>query len=317
MHVKQKKFMLAPNDAVTPESLKDIEYPYLASFKYDGFRAVCAGGDLVSRKWRDYGVHVKVRFHPVITACRTRRYVFDGELYSEKREFHELQSMLSKTVNGDKLPADVKYYVFDGMTALEWNEGCLRTFEERLKFVREKVEAENLDDRVVIVEQVLVNNHEEALEYYQQALDNGHEGLILRKAKSLYKHNRATFNEGTMYKMKPENTVDCKLIGYVPMKRMKEEFASDENRERELTGELKRTYKQEHLEEVDEIGSYIIELPDGTTCKATIEKGVDLGIDISNIRESLGKAVEVVYMDHGVKDKPRFPRIRRWREDLD
>lgn len=317
MQIKQKKLMLAPNTAVTPSELCNVEYPMLASYKLDGFRAICAGGDLSSRRWRDYGLHVKKHFYDAITACRTGNFVLDGELYSTEHGFNELQSMLSKTVTGEKLPPSVKFFVFDGMTVPEWNDGCLRTFDERLNFITHKVHTLGLTDKVQVLDQVLLNDHSEAEKLFSKAIELGYEGLILKNPDGLYKHNRATANENSMFKMKAENTVDGVLIGYTTMKRMNEEFAADENREREATGELKRTYKQEHLQETDEIGSFEVRLADGTTFRAMVEKGVDLGLTKHNVESKLGRHVEVVYMDHGVKDKPRFPRIRRWREDLD
>ena len=96
---------------------------------------------------------------------------------------------------------------------------------------------------------------------------------------------------------------------------MKTEYAKSDRGEDEL-GRTIRTSAKATREEYDGIGSIVLMSSDGVEFCAGTAKECDLKITWDNRDIHLGRWVEVRFMRHGAKDKPRFAGITRTRYEL-
>ena len=322
------RVMLAPNRAVETSELPN--YPYLASYKLDGMRATVyplrdVNGDLTgrsaffSRSAKMLRPLIHTKWEKFLQEAHRCGMVFDGELYSEELEFSELMSVLKKT--GRDIPDHVKFHVFDAMTVSEWENGTERPFIERYDEYRRWVVAYKMREGVLdrgdvrSLRQFKVRSPEALGKFIDGSLEMGYEGAIVRDPVSQYKHGRGTILEDIIYKFKEWVTLDAKVVGFKKATRMRTEYAKSERGEDEL-GRTIRTSAKATREEYDAIGSVELETSDGTRFLAGFHRDFD-GVMEWEFREGyIGEWVEVRFMKHGAKDKPRFAGITRWRPDI-
>jgi DNA ligase-1 len=154
---------------------------------------------------------------------------------------------------------------------------------------------------------------------------NGGEGLMLKCPNSVYRHSRSTVKQNEFFKLKFWDTINGKIVDFKQKQRLTEE-ARENNTEKSALGRTKRGHRQDDREAVDDIGSVEIEItegqvfPKGTRFFAMWSKEapeIRAAMTWDNRAEFIGKHVEIEYQSHGSKDKPRLPRIVRWRRDLD
>jgi DNA ligase-1 len=173
---------------------------------------------------------------------------------------------------------------------------------------------------VAAVQQVYVEDWQEAEQLYEEYLARGFEGLISRDPEGGYKHGRSTPRDGLMYKFKQMATIDVKIVGFQQKERMTDDYKNSD-RGREEDGSITRTSSKSTRELVpDCIGATQVRLDDGTTCNVCLKRGVSyeaLGISWKNRKKFIGRYVEIEYQECGTKDRPRLGRIIRLRPDLD
>jgi DNA ligase-1 len=307
------KVQLAPNKAVDFNSeYLEKGFPFLASGKLDGMRAVTLDGMFFSRSMKPLKNDIQELFSDFLLESKRAGFVFDGELYSETLTFSEIMSALSRG------GADVKFHIFDVMSEAEWKYGGERPFADRVTEYHNWVNhycQRHTECRVVAVKQFGCLHPEHLKELFGKAMSDGFEGVMLRDPAGRYKHGRGTLNEGLIYKFKEWVTVDAKIVGYKRATRMKKAYAESDRGTDEL-GRSHRTSAKGTREEYDGIGSVVLESSDGVQFGAGIAPECDLKIDWSNKDEFIGRWVEIKFMRHGTKDKPRFAGIVRGRDDL-
>jgi hypothetical protein len=104
----------------------------------------------------------------------------------------------------------VKYTVWDIITVDEYYDNKSSTpYNERLSRL-EDVVTEAKSTLVVPVESSIVVNYEEALELFQEALNRGEEGTILKASNGAWKDGKPNWQ----IKMKLEIDVDLKIVGF-------------------------------------------------------------------------------------------------------
>tara|TARA_R110000824_G_scaffold361868_1_gene549766 strand:- start:833 stop:1864 length:1032 start_codon:yes stop_codon:yes gene_type:complete len=322
-----RKVLLAPNRAIdfTSDLLK---FPYLVSDKMDGMRAITIDGQMFSRSMKPLREGIHEYFSEFLIEADRAGFVFDGELYSEEVPFNKLMSTFSR--GGADVPSHVRYCIFDMMTKDEWLNGTERPFANRVtecenwmhhhrKRLAHIYETAKIwpypSSKAFAVPQYIVENSENLQKRFDSAMSRGFEGLIIRDPLGRYKHGRGTLNEGLIYKFKEWVTVDAKIVGYNKSTRMKKEYA-DSDRGKDELGRTKRTSAKNTREEIDGIGSIIVQSSDGVEFACGTDKDCDFTISWDTRDDFLDKWVEVRFMRHGVKDKPRFAGITRLRPDL-
>jgi ATP-dependent DNA ligase len=178
---------------------------------------------------------------------------------------------------------------------------------------------------LVPVEQHTCLNSEQVTEQMKPVKESGGEGLMLKNPTSYYVHSRTTATQNLFWKLKFWNECNAKIVGFKQGQTLTEE-ARENNTERSALGNLKRGHRKGDRVEVDKVGSVEVEVtdgqafPKGTRCFVGFtEEAYDLrtAITWANKEKFLGKHVDIVYQEHGAKNKPRMGRIMRLRPDLD
>lgn len=304
-----KSVMLAPNELPSPD---DLTYPLLASLKFDGRRCLVNPDGLWSRTMKPQSnKNLPAHLAALMEYSRDCGLVFDGELYSPDLTFNELESVFKS--DDAPIPESVAFYCFDSMKADQWG-ACPDDFQTRegLTGMRIRTHTNELK-HVKVVSQVPVFNAAEVRAKYEEALEAGFEGLILRSLEGKYKHGRATLREGTIFKQKPFDLLDAKVIGYEQQQGLK----ADIKRTKNELGRTARTFKQADYELVENMGALKVRDEKGREFSIGWGKGWTQAkrLDLWVRRDSLvGEWVEVRCMGVGEKDLPRMPQLIRFRE---
>lgn len=326
-----RKLMLAPNQQVlfdspfieyTDEVWKTISGGMYSSRKLDGMRCLVYGGNFFSRALKPLKLGFRLHRFPELSKISQKEdLVFDGELFSEKLSFSQLMSVLRNQQT--HIPDHVQLHVIDMLTLEEYQGTAFRHYGFATRYVRMTgVMGLALQTTgVVPVQQYPMHRAEDAERHFNDVTSLGGEGTILRSGNGRYKHGRATLNEGTLFKFKKWHTEDARIIGFEQGTSMTKAYANSQRGKNE-DGSKARTSAKETRELVDTIGSIKVQLKNGVCCNVGQARGkkdmfMEVGLVWKNRYSVLNKWVEIEYMEHGVKDKPRFGRIVRFRPDLD
>jgi DNA ligase-1 len=328
-HAKLPQPMLAPNDC---PDLGNIPYPILASSKLDGVRFLIFDGKMLSRKMEPLHPATVKRFQPVIDWAAESNICVDGEIWSPNLKFNQIQSALAHPSPNDGL----KLYVFDILPIDEWYSQkswkekdageYLTPFSQRHEqYVQWCKGKDSPRQFLVPVEQHRCLDKGQVMAQMRVAREQNGEGLMLKAPDSFYVHSRTTAKQNIFWKLKFWNEVNAKIVGFKQGKTLTEE-ARENNTERNALGSLKRGHRKGDREEVDKVGSVEVEVtsgqifPAGTRCFVGFtEEAYSLRTEITweNKERFLGKHVDIVFQEHGSKNKPRMGRIVRLRQDLD
>jgi ATP-dependent DNA ligase len=202
------------------ESLKfrdrHIRYPMLGSPKLDGYRMLVFEGKCRTISQKEIkNPKVQEYFKELIDYVNAHNLFLDGDLYFENQEKYSFTD-LQKIVHSKELeiPKDMElgFYIFDGMTIAQWERGCEPAYGARVRLVEEAVECLSLHAHTFAQEQIKVMNFKEAEELFENCVEDGYEGLILRHPMAPYKKGRATIGDGLGFKFKKWETKMGKVL---------------------------------------------------------------------------------------------------------
>lgn len=278
----------------TAAELSELRYPLYASPKLDGVRGVIVDGQLRSRSLKPFP-------NPFVSARFSKKSLdgLDGELILGSPTAKDVYRVTNGACARETGTPDVQFHVFD-------NFKTKGEFHQRIKTLPNK---ENL----VWVVQHVVMNEQELLDYEQEQLDLGYEGLILRSPDGPYKFGRSTVKEGWMLKLKRFLDSEAEILD------VEEEM---ENTNEKVTNELGRGQRSSHQAGLVPKGRA------GTLCvrdvTSKVEFRIGTGLDDAdkayywkNRDAVIGKLVKYKYFPVGVKDKPRHPVYLGGREKWD
>lgn len=283
------KPMLA-TDAV----LEKLRFPLLASPKLDGVRAVVRNGIVYSRSNKSIpNKFVQLKFKHLEH--------YDGELIvGEPTSKSVYRDTVSHVMAHDKTDYDLRFYVFDHV------QDVSLPYEHRNDLARCE------HDGVVCLSQYPIHNLDKLLDYEEQMLELGYEGLILRDPNAPYKYGRSTVNEGYLLKMKRFTDAEFEVIGF-------EERMHNGNEA--TTNELGRTARSSHEAGkvgLGDLGALVLQ-GDGFTFR------VGTGFDdttrriLWDIRRDglVGRLAKIKYFAVGMKTAPRHPVFLGFRDRND
>jgi len=328
------KPQLAPNQSV---KLDSVFYPLFSSYKLDGIRMCPINGELLSRSLKpiqNKQLQDIFKFLKVLT--KKHNIILDGEIYGEGLTFQQIYSYVctddftserSIKRNGKvlQIPDELKFYCFDCIIDENYSEPFVSRVEKLKSLLNNSLKEHK--DRIVFVEQTVVNNEEEVKTMYREALENGCEGLILKSLDGRYKRNRGTIKEGLIYKVKPFNTYDAKII------RVEQGTVVNPNAEK-TTNELGRSVTSRKKGDrvlINKASCFWVMFGDKelkVTIASTSEDKVEMKKDKdyfqkklteiwANQEKYIGRYIEYKGMSIGAKDVPRHPVMVRFREDKD
>lgn len=188
---------------------------WIFEIKWDGYRAVayCNGKsvELVSRKLTPF----TEKYYPVADALKELKYkvVFDGEIIAvDDRGMAVFQSLQ----NWQNTPVHLQYSIFD----ILWLDGYDVThlpLTERKKFLKEILPE---DHEVIKYSDHVVENGKD---FFQVAVSQGLEGIMAKKANSVYQTDKRTEN---WVKIKVNLRQEVIIVGYTEPRRTRKYFGS-------------------------------------------------------------------------------------------
>lgn len=287
---------------------------WLVTPKLDGIRALTVDGDLVSRSLKKIqNHHIRESVNQLIAGTDI---MLDGELMLQSSTA-TLQDVVSAVMSRDGTPA-FRYVVFDFLCP---SQGVLTTtpYLERMEHLiryKTKLIRENRGHFIDILTPQEVVSKEAFMGSYQDFLDRGMEGLMVRSFDSPYKHGRSTYNEGWLLKYKPEEDSEAVVIGFEQRYHNQNEAITN------ALGHTERSSKAEGLVPVEQVGRLNVK-----DIKSGLEFGVGTGFTDEertkmwlNQSEYLGKILTYRFSPVGVDLKtgmPRFPSFKGFRHPDD
>lgn len=319
MNKYMNRAMLAPNDKI---NIDQVELPVLVSPKLDGIRCVIREGQLFTRAGKLIPNQKISEELTDLIELSHKGYVLDGELYDHGNTFQNIQSMC---MNHDlELSDTFAFHAFDSVLWDDWIKSdskigemyCVRL--ERLEKLLEGITT----PRVRLIQHVLATEPEHVKTAYKSYLDGGYEGAMIRSLDGLYKRGRATLREADLLKIKPISTIDGKIVNVF----FKKEMIDPDHGETDERGYKKRQFKKNYFRETKIVGSVKVVSPDSKFGETEFQVAFGKGFNakdiekiskeyIENAETLLGRWVEVEFMDIGCKDKPRLPKLVRFRDD--
>jgi len=278
--------------------LSALKYPLFASYKLDGVRAFISEGNVWSRKFKPIpNKYVQEKFSKLPSNL-------DGELILGDPTAKDCyrKTMSAVMSHDDEAGKEVEFYVFDKVLD--------RTFSERYNIV--KVEC-GCKVGVVVVEQKMIYSVEELLAFEEFALEQGHEGIMVRSIDGIYKHGRSTVREGWLLKVKRFEDSEAVVLGSMEFQHNTNEAFKDE------LGHTKRSTAKAGKVGAGMLGKLLVR-----DCKTGVEFEIGTGFDFEerkslwDERESLvGRIAKYKHFPSGSKDRPRFPVFLGWRNPID
>lgn len=298
--MKTFKPMLAPNETI---DIKTLKYPLLASYKLDGIRCIFRNGEMTSRALKQFpNIQLRKRFEYLTDFAKKNNVLLDGELLSKSTTFNTLSGLTRQL--DKELPEDLFFYCFDAVH----QEDYLQSFRTRTTFLEVlRIEFPYFK----IVTQWAINNPDEINGLYENALAWGCDGLILRDPTGKYKFGRGTIKEGLIYKMKPFQTFDAKIIDVIQATEVRE---GAEKKINEL-GRSVTSKKKDDRVLIDKASAFVVKYK-GKELKVTIAMTDKEKEEVwKNRCQYIGVMIEYKGMLVGAKDLPRHPVFLRFRDD--
>jgi len=204
--IKEFRLMLAE----TYRSHMEDIFPIAVEPKYDGMRAVViVDGDnlnILSRKGLEISslYFIALQCRDILKINNITNGVFDGEIFSE--DWNKTIHLVKKEDLPQSERIKLTYHVFDFMDVKSFYSGfCNKSYILR----RKQLEKFNfIDTNINLVESKTANSFEEASVIYERYLEEGYEGVMLKKLDAPYEGKRRT----SWLKLKPEETFEGQII---------------------------------------------------------------------------------------------------------
>ena len=172
---------------------------FLVSEKYDGIRAVWKNGRLQTRNGEP--IHAPDWF----TESLPKTWL-DGELWSKRRDYETVSSVVRKTIPVDSEWRTIKYMVFDA-------PDHKHTFQDRVARYTKLLTDAGLA-HVKPVAQFRVSGRDALMSRLKEYTQQGAEGLMLHRADAMYRDGRSD----NLLKLKTYMDDEAVVIGHIPGK---------------------------------------------------------------------------------------------------
>jgi len=184
--------------------------------KFNGMRCVATKDGLFTRKGEKYVSvpHIENALKPFFKEYP--KAVLDGELFNNdlRQQLNEISKLIRKTKHiesADLVESEkkVKFYIYDGYNFGEKSD----ILSEKTPYIDRKMWIDivviPLSKYFVEVDTKIVKNKKHLDELYQELVDDGQEGGILRKMSASYEHKRSK----NLLKVKPEDDDEAEIVG--------------------------------------------------------------------------------------------------------
>jgi DNA ligase-1 len=197
------------------------------------------------------------------------------------------------------------YYLFDDFSS------PADSYRRRIDRLIERFSLEEFNGfRVRLHDCRRVESLAELLAYEEECLELGYEGLILRSLHGRYKFNRTTLREDIAFKLKRFQDSEAEIIG------LEEEMENTNEAETNELGRTKRSTAKAGLVGKGTLGAFLVR---------DLVTGVEFRIGSGALltkegrakyynEKYIGKIVTYKFFPVGVKDKPRHPIVKGFRD---
>jgi len=275
-----------------PNYFKELRYPLLCSPKYDGIRGIVWGGVVMSRKFKPLPSE-QVQSEFGYLDC------LDGELIEGDPHDHDVYNRTQSFVMSERKPGSLRFFVFDTVKP----NMAYTMYLDRYEYLLGLKKSGNLSDKVVIVEQELVEDEAELLAFETKALSRGFEGIIMRDPRGWYKQGRGTWKEGLIYKLKRFEDAEGVVVDFQEQRENTNELKWD------ALGYAERSTNKEGLLAANTLGAFIVDYGGQILSVAPgifdydERRRIWLNKDLYR-----GAGLKFRFFGRGMKDLPRFPR---------
>lgn len=280
---------------------KDLSYPLGASIKLDGIRCLRVGGQTLSRSFKQIPnkyIQAQMANLPDGLDGELVTYNTDGTV----RTFSEVQGDIMSQDGEPNFKFEIFDYVKDSLD---------KPYQDRLVDLRSLA----LPSFCTLVLPIICNNEAELLAYEEQAIADGHEGIMTRNLKGGYKCGRATFKSQDLVKIKRFVDSEAEIIGFEEKLHNANEAETDE------LGHTKRSSAKSGLIPAGTLGTLLVrDVHDGREFGIGTGKGLNDALKKEiwdNQSKYLGKIVKYQYQEVGTKDNPRIPSFQGFRDPRD
>ena len=309
------KSMLAKKVETIEDGFEAVEEPAAVDTKYDGLRAQIHVKDGEAKIFTRRLENVTKQFPDVKKYVEehldAENCIIDSEIIGVKDgeviPFQRLSKRIKRKYEIERLRKEipVKVRPFD----ILYNEESLMNmpYEERWKELEAIIEE---NDDVRLVDRVVTSEESEVNRVQQEALEAGHEGVMMKALEAPYKPGSRV---GYMVKLKPVmETLDLAVIGAQWSEgrksgwlgRLKLGCWNQKTEGYEMVGRMSSGLTDEQLEEITERLKPLIESENGRDVKLRPE--VILEVEYEEIQESPTYSSGYAL---------RFPRLKQFRDD--
>lgn len=299
------------------ENLHMLPYPVAVFIKYDGVRTLQRNGN--------YGRSLKLHANPHLQELfnKPEYFGFDAEGIVGDPEAPDCISQTSggfsrqkdKPKEGKVVKVDATLYVFDDFTNPDL------TFHERYTLACFRVRtllAADPSAPLRIAPMTIIHNVEDLLAMEDRALEEGHEGLIIRRLDGKYKFGRCTAKEGTYLRVKRFEERE----GIIES--CEEGFRNTNEKKRDPLGHAERSTAKDGMVPNGEIASFWVrdlvsnELVKVSAGKLTKQEALEGFQNFDTMFKGKISKYKVFAKGTGNFTKPRFPTHQciRSKEDM-
>jgi DNA ligase-1 len=285
----------------TPTTFKDLTYPLGASIKLDGIRCLRVKGQTLSRSFKQIpNKYIQAQMANLIDGL-------DGELitYNEDgtcRTFNQVQGDVMREDGEPNFKFEIFDYVKDNLD------------KQYIKRILD-LKALTLPSFCKLVLPTVINNEQELLAFEEQAIADGHEGIMTRHLGGPYKCGRATFKSQDLIKVKRFKDSEAIIIG------LEEKLHNSNEAEKDELGHTKRSSSKDGMIPANTLGTLLVR-----DLYSNVEFGIGTGKGLNDVLKKdiwlnkdkyIGKLIKYRYQEVGTKDLPRIPSFQGFRDKRD
>jgi DNA ligase-1 len=146
----------------------------------------------------------------------------------------------------------------------------------------------------------------------QYMFDGGYEGMIVRRPDAPYKFNRATNREGFLMKVKRYMSAEAIVTG------VNQKFHNANVAQVNELGLTSRSSSKENKIPLEQVGSFVVrDIKDGWVFEVHGFSHADAELWWSQRDDLIGKTISYKYLPIGMKDVPRHPIFKGFRDPID
>ena len=225
--------------------------------------------------------------------------ILEGELYSELVDFNTLSGIIRS--DDHELPGDLHFRCFDRI------EDINEPFIERVHKYHAIIQMPHFYS----VAQTIVHNANQLEKLFEEVINDGEEGLIVRDPSGKYKYGKATLKESIGFKLKQHVTLDAQIID---IGQATEVNADAEKTVNELGRSVTSKKKADRIL-INKASTFIV-MYKGKKNEVSIALTDPEKEEIwLNKDKYIGRMIEYEGMTKGSKDVPRHSVFLRYRDD--